>query len=366
MKSLLIITPIYPPQIGGPATYAQQLKIKLGKKIPVQIISFSSQTGRSRKDVHFVSLKGNFISRQYRLFRSIIARANNVDLILALDPLTTGLISVISAKLLHKKVVIKFVGDQGWEKAMMSSAKIIPLEQFLRQLSPLTPSIFLTKLALSLADKVITPAFYLKALLHNIYGLNNNKIVVISNSTPKYSALKKEKQIIFVGRLVPWKNVDQIINAFHLVCRQHPDYTLLIVGEGSQYELLHKQVRDAKLQKKVTFSGKKNHQETLRLIAKSQILVLFSSYEGLPHVALEALSVGTIPVLSNIPGNDEVRGAMLVKPGNYKLLAVEIDRLLRFKLKLKTLSKKARIVAQEKYDWDKNLKTLVKTLDGLG
>lgn len=357
---VLIVSSIFPPEIGGPATYARALMDQRASGF-TKVVSFGSPEQKI-PGVSLVPTNGNFFTRQINLFYEVLRIGARSDLFLLLDPLTVGLTGSLAGKLLGKKTVLKFVGDPGWEKSMQVGKNLTSLDNYLGHIPKTDFSFLVTKLVLSLVDNIIVPSNSLKETIKSFYEINEKKITVIPNSVeigPKLN-IKKKNQLTFVGRLQQWKNIDQIVKAFEKVSQFFPNVKLLIIGDGPEEKSLRQLVQHLSLQKKVSFLGKLNHNQVMNVVSESKLLLLYSLYEGLPHVALEAMSVETLPILSRISGNNEVVGALFVDPNNPRLLAKTIVSVLKDELTLAKLSKQARINAEEKYGWAKNLNQLEK------
>src|SRR3989339_1894470 len=104
-KKILIATPLYPPDIGGPATYAKTLEIELPKRgLVVSIVSFSSVRHLPKGFSHLA------------YFFKLLKAAWRADLIFALDPISVGLPAHAVSKLLGKPLYVKIVGDFAWEQ----------------------------------------------------------------------------------------------------------------------------------------------------------------------------------------------------------------------------------------------------------
>jgi glycosyltransferase involved in cell wall biosynthesis len=125
---------------------------------------------------------------------------------------------------------------------------------------------------------------------------------------------------VTVGRLVPWKQVDQIIQAI----AQCDGVGLVIVGDGPEHRRLEELVHAWDLADRVYFAGRRSKAETFSLMAACDLFVLNSTYEGLPHVVLEALSLGLPVVATAVGGTPEV-----VRNGeNGLLIPLMADELL--------------------------------------
>jgi len=301
---LLIITPIYPPDIGGPATYVSNLMKYLPKNIETSVITFSQKSCKQKKLTR-ISYKQNFIKRQWWLFQAVWQKAKNIDLIYIQGALTVGLVGMLTARLKNKSYLVKYVGDEIWEKYQSQDGQL-NLKDFLKQKPGFSNKIkiFGQKIILQNAKTIIVPGKYLHNILKKYYKLKN--VAVIPNAvTKKDLRIKKKKNtIIYVGRLAVWKNVDQIIKALVILKKQnHFNWQLLIIGDGSQKQKLKTIVKKLKLDNVVKFTGKLSHDKTLVKIAEAEYLVLYSAYEGLSHVLLEGMFCKTKIIASDILAN---------------------------------------------------------------
>ena len=132
------------------------------------------------------------------------------------------------------------------------------------------------------------------------------------------SALKiqKEKLVVSVARLSSQKNQDMLIEAFADFYKLHPDYRMVIYGNGNRREALQQKIEDEGLKHCVSLPGvKKNIFEFIKL---AEFFVLSSNFEGMPNTLLEAMCLG-LPCIST-----KVSGAVdFIKDGDNGLL-VEI------------------------------------------
>ena len=127
-----------------------------------------------------------------------------------------------------------------------------------------------------------------------------NKSMVILNpfdtqNLPEYNFDNREKTIVSVGRLQPQKNQALLIDAFALIAKDFPDYTLKIYGDGVLKEELQNQIAKAGLGNQVILMGA--HKDVLNKINTSSLFVLSSDFEGLPNALIEAMCIG-IPSVS--------------------------------------------------------------------
>jgi glycosyltransferase involved in cell wall biosynthesis len=235
---------------------------------------------------------------------------------------------------LRKPMVQKLVGDWAWERATIKGWVSDTFEEFQRRKYGL--KVEALKKARNFfvrhADALIVPSRYLARWISS-WGKNEKKIFVIYNAVelpichPAVIPLSARIKIVTVGRLVPWKQVDQLINAI-AAC---DEAGLVIVGDGPDRQRLEQLVRGRNLSDRVYFAGSRKQEETMSLMAACDFFVLNSTYEGLPHVVLEAMNAGLPVVATAVGGTPEVvkdgENGMLIPAHANGLLAQTLARL---------------------------------------
>lgn len=330
---VLVVSPIYPPEIGGPASYVPALARTLGKNHKVTVITFCRQTpiqsSHNYRLIHIPLTRFGFL-RQMNLLAQIIRAAWSADVIYAQGSITVGLASFLSAKLFRKPVVLKFVGDELWENYRYQKTKQASLENFYqRSLSPKFLT-WLHRLVLRRANRLVVPSEYLKNFLTDIHKVDVDKITVINNPVrlPKLSQLKRSNnRLVTVGRLVPWKHVREVVKAVARVHSTHK-YELEIIGDGPQRVSIKRLITKLKADKYIHLTGRLSKNKTIKRIASSRGLILLSEYEGQSHVLLEAMLTGTPIIASDHPANQELVGDLGVTiPVSVKRLAEALQAL---------------------------------------
>src|SRR3989344_5380970 len=148
---VLIATPLYPPEIGGPATYAEILKQAWGND--AIIVKFS--------DVR----KYPKIVRHLLYFRMVLKAARKADVVFALDPVSVGLPAMKAAQKAGKPFIVKIVGDYAWEQGVQRFGVTQNLDEFVKTKQTNFFIRGLQKVQISVArgvEKVIVPSEYLK------------------------------------------------------------------------------------------------------------------------------------------------------------------------------------------------------------
>lgn len=310
---ILICTGIYPPDIGGPATYSKLLKDELPKRgFEVEVLSFGDVRKWPRGIRHFV------------YFLKVLKKSFGVDIIYAQDPVSVGLPAALVAKFLNKKFLLKVVGDYAWEQYQIKnmetsgefaeplqiksfSSELVTLEVFQSQ-----EYSFITELRRGIerwvadkADRIVVPSEYLKGIVKK-WGVSEEKITVIYNSLEgdiSKPNIKKDNIIFSAGRLVPWKGFDLLIE----VMREMPDdFKLFIAGVGPEENNLKSLISNLKLDNKVVLLGGLNHEQMHKYFGLAKVFALNTSYEGLSHIILESMQNSAPVVTTNIGGNPEL------------------------------------------------------------
>jgi glycosyltransferase involved in cell wall biosynthesis len=327
-RKILIATGIFPPDIGGPATYSKLLLDELPNRgLAVKVVSFGAVRHLPKVIRHFI------------YFLKILRKGFFVDVIFAQDPVSVGLPSVLAAKILRKKFILKVVGDYAWEqfqikneklKSKNDKGKFKTLEEF-----QVEKYDFLTELRRKIehwvakkADKIIVPSEYLKKIV-GTWGAENNKIIVVYNAFKNESISAAEgvsaagkSYIVSAGRLVPWKGFDVLIE----IIKELPEeIKLKIIGSGPDRKKLEFKIKNLGLSERIDLVGQLPHQEFLQCLAGAEIFVLNTAYEGLSHVILEAMACGIPVITTDIGGNPEV-----IKSG-YNGILVEYNNKEQFK-----------------------------------
>ncbi len=312
---LLIATPLYPPDDGGPATYAKLLETALpAKGIETKVVSFSLFRQLGKGYSHFAFTRALFVA------------AADADLILTLDPVSVGLPALIVSYLKKKPLILKMVGDYAWEQGTQRFGVNENLDDFVKKFDyPIQVKFlrFIQKKVAERALSVIVPSEYLKGIV-TAWGIAPTKITVVYNAfnaglpTASKEVLRKKFSydnpvIISVGRMVPWKGFKVLMDAAAPLTKEFSGLRLEIVGSGErgEYEAYAKE----RSYDFVGFSANQSHDEILSRIKAADCFALNTGYEGLSHLLLEAMAVETPIVTTAVGGNTELlagdRGVLL-------------------------------------------------------
>ena len=335
---VLVTVGIFPPDIGGPATFVPKIAKYFQDELnyEIEILTLSDNKNSNINDDFSVKRIDRNLPIIYRWLKTIFTiykLGKNKDLIFVNG---LGTEATIANIFLKKKIIRKIVGDPVWERAY-SKAKISEsFDEF--QVKNYGFSISLQKkvrsFSIKKSDIVVTPSQHLKNFILNL-GFKN-KIEIINNGVfiPEENTnifTNDQINITIVSRLVSHKNIEKIIKAISDL--NSPLINLNIIGDGPELNQLQKISLESNNKDNIIFHGKLNRDEINHIFLNSDIYIQASNYEGLPHSLLEAMSYG-IPVLctpvgecKEILGNED-RGYILDLPVSKNNIKSKISEII--------------------------------------
>ena len=197
------------------------------------------------------------------------------------------------------------------------------------------------------SSRVITVSEASKRDILNYFDIPESKIDVIPNAIderfwemPDPEEIERVRErfqlqdpfILYAGNIKPHKNVERLIEAFHMLRKQGLDEVkLLVIGdEVSRYATLRRAVHRHQLHKHVRFLGFVADQTLAVLYRLAGVFVFPSLYEGFGLPPLEAMASGTPVITSNVSSLPEVVGdaAILIDPYDPGAIAEAMRRVL--------------------------------------
>lgn len=167
---------------------------------------------------------------------------------------------------------------------------------------------------------------------------------LVENTIPVVRADGEMKKIGFIGRLAPQKNIEDLIRAFAMLCKEKDNVTLNLYGWGIHEQKAKEMTVQLGIADKVFFEGVRNDME--KVYGDLDMVVLSSKYEGMPNALIEAVSIG-IPVVSyDCPIGpaeivvEDVNG-YLIPMGDVDALAAGMQRCLDKKWDVKAIKESA-------------------------
>jgi len=278
-----------------------------------------------------LSVNGNFDVSDYLQKLSKLLREENVD-ILHTHGYKADILGLFAAKRSNIKVIST---PHGWSKG--AGLKVMVYEA-------------LDRFFLRFFDLVVPHTTALKKSLRHIKKLKliNNFIDLKTLPKPRVGDYSL---ITYIGQLIERKRVQDIISAL----RYTKETRLQIIGDGPKKPYLKKLVKKLNLQKRVSFLGFRK--DRLKLLNKSQILVLTSSIDWIPRVLMEAMALEKVVIGTDIKGirflikNNHT--GLLVPLKKPRRIAEAIDSIKGDPSKAREMAKNARFLIQNQFSADR-------------
>jgi glycosyltransferase involved in cell wall biosynthesis len=267
-QKILIVTPLYPPDIGGPATYSHGLLTALKERgTAVEIVTFKE----------FLPYPSGI--RHLLFFARVFKKMKGMDFIIVLDTVSVAVPTVCASLFRKGKVSIRIGGDFVWEQFVERTKKKILLSQFYSSNVTLSTKekilIWIQRnFVFRFADRIIFSTRWQRDIWRVPYRLDMKKVQIIENAYASEDVSvspSKSQTIVWIGRDIVLKNVAALDRVMTMVQNDFPHVAY----------------------KKYTGI---NHTEVMRVLKDARILVIPSLSDVSPNLALEAIRMG-IPVL---------------------------------------------------------------------
>lgn len=221
------------------------------------------------------------------------------------------------------------------------------------------------------SSEVIVNSNYMKNEVQRLFGLPYDKINVIPNGVNlqlfsnvnidydfrRQYAMDNEKIILYVGRLVYEKGIQNLIAAMPKVLDRYHDSKLIICGRGGMIDELREQVKYLGIENKVYFAGYCDSKKMQKMYKCADVAVFPSTYEPFGIVAIESMLSGTPTIVSDVGGLNEIieHGVTGMKSyaGNANSIADSVLALLFDPKLCVNISQNAIKKVKENYNWSK-------------
>jgi glycosyltransferase involved in cell wall biosynthesis len=333
---------------GGAERYASELALATSKIMPTALLTFGDTNYIFYKDkLKIIVLKSKPILKKYNgntefMSLKMVKIIKHYEIIHAHQHFTdTTLLAGVAAKIYHKKIFSTDLGFTG-----LNLARFFPMQFIINRILCLT-TYDVKRLRLDRKKSGIIYA-----------GVDLNKY--------KYTPRKRSK-VIFIGRLLPHKGIDYLIDALE------QEQECIIAGHAydkKYYSYLKFKARH----KKITFLESPSDKKIIAELKEASVLVLPSvdiDYLGHRHknpelfglVVAEAFACGTPVIVSNSSAlpyvvENNVDGFIVSQNNSYEI-ASKIDLLIHNPEKLKDMGKNGRIKAEKLFNWNEVAKLAV-------
>jgi len=367
---ILLITPHYPPLIGGAEVFSKALANYLAEKgeevhLVTGRINPTLLDGNDHEGIEFhraslISLK-NLVNNNHlylptglplMVLKSMaLIMKKHIDIIH-----TVGVYASIMGAFLSKITNRPYVSTiQGWKLSKYAVRNtnflVHGLVRYAMSHSTMVHCIssYLEKSARKLGARktlIVPNGVY----LNRSSSLDNRKL-------KEKLGIEEYKVILTAGRLIKTKGIKYLIEALPKVLKRQNNTKLIIIGDGPEKPRLLSLSDELGLKHEVLFLGSIPQDEVFSYMNASDVFVGPSLFEGLGNVFIEAMACGTPIIGTSVGGirdiiENEVNG-LLVPPGNSRAIAEAISRILSNEDLAISLTRNGRKIVEEKFDWDK-------------
>jgi glycosyltransferase involved in cell wall biosynthesis len=351
---VLIVSGIWPPEVGGPASHGPEFgRFLIDRGHQVRAVTTARKAGPVDPGFPLTASR----SDRPRLIRlpagavSVVAAAKQADVIYA-----TGMYArSAAASTLHRvPLVLKLVNDPAYDRARSLGVFSGTLEEFqgCRTPSSVRALKWMRRLTLSRASRVVIPSRYFADIARG-WGLPFDRISVVPNPAPPIDRHTSRDELrrrlgirfptfVFVGRLVDAKDLPLAISAMRAV----PDASLAVIGDGPEYDDLRRVIAQSGVGERVSLKGALPRGAAIEWLRAADATILPSKFENFPHAAVEALAVGTPVIATSVGGVPEIVESgvtgILVAPGDSRAFGDAMASLVSNRALLESLREGAR------------------------
>jgi glycosyltransferase involved in cell wall biosynthesis len=303
---VLIVSGIWPPDVGGPASHAPEVAAFLrANGHDVEVVVTADVAPRAEQyPIRWIPRSLPTGVRHTRAAAVIADAARRCDVVY-----TTGMFARTAAATLFTRtpLVLKLTGDPAFERVRWRGSFSGSLDDFQRAGGAEAAALrALRNATLRRAAAIVCPSSFLRDLVVS-WDVAPERVAVVPNPVPDLRAPRAREELrrrlgadsmvvlAFAGRFGPQKALDVAVDAVAEI----DGVALFLAGEGGAEPELRR--RAAALGDRVRFLGPLSRDHVLDLFAESDASVLPSAWENLPHAVLESLAVGT-PVLATAVG----------------------------------------------------------------
>lgn len=269
---ILIATGLYPPESGGPATYSKLLNDRLpALGFKVKVLPFSTVRHLPK------------VVRHLAYFFACLRQASGVQIIYAQDPVSVGVPAYLAALLMNKKFMVRLGGDYAWEQARQRHGVHDELDSFQSKRYGVRTEALrsLQRFVVRRARAVVVPSEYMRAIVGKWTDPAKVHRIYSSITLPPPVELPADRPngflVLSIARPVPWKGLEGLARA---------------VGRDSSWTL--------KILNNLPYP------QAMGWLKAADVFVLNSTYEGLSHLLVEAMSLGTPVIATRVGGNPEL------------------------------------------------------------
>lgn len=315
---IVLTSPIFPPDLGGPATYVPSLATWLSERgHDVTVVAFCSDPDPQGWPFRVVSIPRCWMPLRYlKDFVAVWQQLKGADLLYINEHLAFHV--ALAGRLRAVPMAIRVCVDGTWEITHRLGWHDDPISDFIQREYDwrVAWTRRLQKLWWGWMRRIIAPSMFLKNMVHG-HGVPQQRVELIHNAyhgpigyehtreeCRQHLELPSDRVVLLtICRLMIWKGVDGLIRA---LARLPENHHLYVAGDGDELENWTNVAQAEGVAERVHFLGNVPHADLMGWIRAADVFLLNSSYEGLSHTLLEVMWLGLPAAASAVCGNPEL------------------------------------------------------------
>jgi glycosyltransferase involved in cell wall biosynthesis len=332
---VVVVSGIWPPDVGGPASHAPEFSDFLhARGHDVVVVTTAGAEPEPRPYAVAWAPRRYPPGVRHVIGAGLVHRAaRDADVVYA-----TGMLgrSALASRIAGAPLVQRLAGDPAYERALRRGLTAAPLDLFQREDGAQIRLLRRARdRALGRAARIVVPSEALAGVVAG-WGIDVGRIAVVPHavSAPELGdrhALRRRHgldgpTLVFAGRIVPQKALGVALRAV----ARNDGVALLLAGDGPERAKVEALAREVDLHGRARFLGARPRAAVFELLRAADASLLSSDWESFGLVVVEALAVGTPVVAATAGGVGEVlddgRNGLLVPAGDVDALADAIAR----------------------------------------
>lgn len=180
-----------------------------------------------------------------------------------------------------------------------------------------------------------------------------------------FGILRNDKVLIYVGNLLEYKGIFELIAAFYKLLLDKPalNIFLFIVGDGPEHSTVNHIILSKGLKNKIHLIGNQPYNEVSKFLNAADIFILPSYSEGLPNAVLEAMACCLPVITTRVGGTSEAvedgKSGILIPKKDVNSIIHAIKSLLNNAKLAKEMGNNGRKIIESKFSWNKNAEEMI-------
>lgn len=320
------VTPGFPPDTGGVEEHVSRLVAGVaGRGHPVTVLTASRRVRRRTVEhlddgvtvITYPAWRSQTLSLSPRLLVGTLKYARHSDVFHVHSYHALNSLATLAAR--RPVLTPHYHGQQGHSRLahLLHKAYRIPGRRMMRRASAI--------ICVSDAERAVVCRDFPEATELTVTIPNGVRVQQIQDAQPFRG---EPRTVLVLGRLVDYKGVDTILDAYSRIGRS--DLQLVIVGDGPARNDLEEQATALRISDRVRFTGRLSDADVDAWLRTADVLVSMSAHEAFGIVPLEAAAAGARVVVSDIAAHREivrryVPAASVVPLGDVDVLASAIE-----------------------------------------